>query len=606
MKTVRRLALLAASLAAASAWAADPIRMDVRTTFDGPASDTNAVTVTLENDGPDAHGTLRVLGAENGTIYPVSLPRGESRTVLTLNGISNWGTLRFVLDTDQGRAVQEMPAVWRENGRNLDGSALFVGDDNRSVAFLRPEGDQSVGLKDAYVRPARAPDRAAAYRGFNAVFLSPAAIGIGNDAVRALKEYALGGGTLVFLGGSNPELLEDARWADVLPGRGWRSRRVSPRPLDGLGTQVPPGGFTVVEPKELAPGAAALKGPGGASIFDTERGFGLGRVVALGYSPFEGSLQGWEGRTRLLARFIRGGSSINGAAFLDAYTGQTVSGGSSGVGDPFSTKLPPAATVFGILVGYFVLVVPVSFLVLRKLKRGELAWITAPLLSLGFAGLLFRSASGLYSSALSTASQGVVVLQQGQPDAMFYGTSQMFFPKGGVYDLRLKGVDHLDTVRGASDYGSDALAGFNPVDSGVVEVPRLESNNLAFREMSYVQRVKAGDWFRIEPLNAVYTRVENRSRYPFNGYLFRGRRQSAPLSLRPGETKIIDAGRSQTLKSGETWSATSAHRFTDGSGQGDGRIALSGTITGFRPGPQIGSEVRNSVTVIAFAGENAR
>ena len=47
-----------------------------------------------------------------------------------------------------------------------------------------------------------------------------------------------------------------------------------------------------------------------------------------------------------------------------------------------SLEVPPAELLLAVLVGYILLIGPISYLVLRRLDRRELAWVTAPLLVL--------------------------------------------------------------------------------------------------------------------------------------------------------------------------------------------------------------------------------
>lgn len=630
MNPIRRLTVPLLALAAASTWAADPIRIDAQPTFSGPMADTTSVTVSIENDGPDARGVLSVSGDAGTTQYPVELPRGSRKKVLTLPGVG-YGELRFQLDTDRGSVARTMPSVIM--GDATGGTVALIGDDSGGLAFLRRQTldeKRAVAARDAYAEAESAPGRPIAYKGYNAVVLGPGAERMGDETVAALKDYALGGGTLIFLGGASAPILEDRRWASALPGREWRPVTLASSPalgrIGGVTVSTP---FTVLAPGKLASGASARKE--GQVPLESERGFGLGRVVVLGYSPLEAPLNAWDGRTRALSRFIRTGETMRARQFVNTYLNSSSSEGynsyspgvvrtmvagpgtyarspyaSSVSEDPFSMQLPPTGTVFGILAGYFILVVPVSFLILRKLKRGELAWITAPVLSLGFAGVLFTSAQGLYSAALSTASQGVLVLQQGSPDAMFYGTSQVFFPRGGVYDLKLRNIDSMSSVqRNPYGYGgSEALAGFNPVDVGEVVAPKLEANNLAFRELSYAQRVDDADWFRFERLADDQVRVENRSPYGFSGYLANGPFASKPVTLEPGARATVNLAEGDTIPEGSPLSPQDPRIFTRQSG----RMALSGTLRGFRPGPQIGNEIkgRNGVNVIAFAQEKAR
>ena len=116
--------------------------------------------------------------------------------------------------------------------------------------------------------------------------------------------------------------------------------------------------------------------------------------------------------------------------------------------DPFNTKLPPTTKVLWILCTYFVVIIPINFLLLKKLKRGEWAWFTAPVISLSFAGAFFAAASDLYSAKLSTATQGLLVATAHTPETLFFGKSQLFFPRGGEYDLKLQNLDSLGAGQG--------------------------------------------------------------------------------------------------------------------------------------------------------------
>ena len=59
-------------------------------------------------------------------------------------------------------------------------------------------------------------------------------------------------------------------------------------------------------------------------------------------------------------------------------------------------NLPPVSLVCGFVMAYMAVIGPINYLIVRGLKRRELAWVTAPLLALGFtlaafaAGTLLR------------------------------------------------------------------------------------------------------------------------------------------------------------------------------------------------------------------------
>jgi len=288
----------------------------------------------------------------------------------------------------------------------------------------------------------------------------------------------------------------------------------------------------------------------------------------------------------------------------------TAPAGGYDTSDPFSTTLPPTSKVFTLLGAYFVVVVPLNFLILRKFKRGELAWFTAPIISLGFAGALFASAGDLYSAKMSSAAQGLLVGQEGIADGMFIGKSQLFVPRAGSYDLKMKGVDSLGILSASRDfYGGrgqeEDTSDLNPQDTGEITIPEMHANNLAFREIAYRQRVPVSDWFSIEfrkdGKNKGVATVRNTGPYVLDHASVVTGGAEVPLTapLQPGESKIVtvipqpDTG----ANSGESDLKVLLNRNRG--------AALTGSIVGLQPGPQLGKPVqgRTAIQMILFAKE---
>jgi hypothetical protein len=257
--------------------------------------------------------------------------------------------------------------------------------------------------------------------------------------------------------------------------------------------------------------------------------------------------------------------------------------------------------VFTLLAAYFVVVIPLNFLVLKKLRRGELAWFTAPIISLGFAGAFFASAQDLYSAKMSSAAQGVIVGQQGLEEGLFVGTSQLFVPRSGTYDLKLEGVDSLGIRPNNQPYyygrNDQHEAEFDPVDVGEIVVPRMQANNLAFREISFRQRVPVARWFSIEakPEGNGLVRCTLRNLGGFtleNAGVLIGDQETEVGTLLPGQTKELRIHLAQTpaLPGSNTWTLPQFLNRYRG-------IALIGTIQGYRPGPQLGEQVKERTSV---------
>ena len=339
---------------------------------------------------------------------------------------------------------------------------------------------------------------------------------------------------------------------------------------------------------------------------------GLGRIAYLGCSPYEEPISGWDGRSKLFdevlnVAFVNEPKMVI-ASVLDGqlyryYNGNGVGSpyaarfDSVGANNPFETELPPTGYVLGILSLYFLAVVPLNFVVLRKLKRGELAWLTAPVLSLGFAGVFFGFARNLYGSSLSTFTRGVLVVQQGCKDTVVLGHTQLFFPAAGRYDLHLAGVDSVSTsLTGPYFTGSgDNQAIYQDIDTvdngeikGAIKVP-----SLAFRELNYREKAQAGDWFDVQRLSNGDFLVTNNSPYKLSRAQLAGGGGSVLVQdLAPGDHREVAFTNPASTPDFAGRLGSDLLR-TKG-------LALTGTLKGFHPGPSIGSEVSGDGITLAF------
>jgi hypothetical protein len=192
---------------------------------------------------------------------------------------------------------------------------------------------------------------------------------------------------------------------------------------------------------------------------------------------------------------------------------------------------------------YFVLVVPINFLVLSRLRKPELAWITAPAFAVIFAAILFKGTTGLYTNQASTATQGTLLVQEGAKQGVFRGGSQIFTPQAGTLDLGLRNVDQLTEQ---ANYMHDAPVG--SVDTGTVNVPELATRNLQFQSFSMIQRVDTPNWFHFQRKRgrdgSWTVKVENHSPYTIrNAHLIVEWQESINRDLHPGESLSVQGKR---------------------------------------------------------------
>ncbi|MBC8064974.1 MAG: hypothetical protein H7Y17_09100 [Chlorobia bacterium] len=610
---------------------ADPrdFNVNARPIFESTVSWANApIAVEIENKGPDARGQLLLSDEGKSTRYPIELPTGSKKSVIVYPTNSPYGMQpELFLSTNQGRF--QIPYVPRGSYSYGNTAVVALISDNAGdLGFLKqtqsasPNAPQNF-LSDAYCKPEDASDRPIGYQGCAAVVLGSGSDRISDGSVKALKSYALTGGTVIFIGGASATTLSDPRWADFLPASGFKTRSVgSSRTLADIAGRPFSESLTIAAGTPIS--SAKVRADGNVPII-AERGFGIGKVVLFAFNPFEDPVSRWQGRQRLFLQYVRGIDQQRATGFLsqfdstnsynqyDRYGGSGSMATAGGPGyaypmyqerqDPFSVELPKASKVFWILAAFFVAVVPLNFLVLRKLGKGEWAWLSAPVISLGFAGVFLNQASDLYAASLSTATRGVLIVQEKSSESMFVGSTQIFFPNGGTYDLKMENVDQLGT--GSDEryaYGREQnRTQLDPVDTGSIRIPDLRAANLAFEEIGYRQRFA-------DPLNITF------QKYPANG----GGTEFTVRNVR-GHTlqNVTVIARGQrisvgNLAIGQARNVKIPKRPEVIQDQGDFLMGYSlrqnvcivaADITGLKPGPQLGKEVagRSSVRLVYIA-----
>jgi hypothetical protein len=586
---------------------AQTVIMGVHPLFDGlqPGTGVVPMEVDLANTGADARGVVRVSVGDYAMTYPVELPQGTKKRMVTYPDCGQYamGALQFDLVTNRGRLHQTVEAS------GAAPSAQFVvgeiAENGGDLGFLRSQNrdyskDYSMmAPQDVYVKPSDAPDRSAGYQRLSALVLGAGAERLSDDSVNAIKTWTLSGGTLIFIGGASSPILNDVRWNSALPVSGATQKNFDGSKALAQRYGSSPGPFTAMVGKTMPNASARVGG------LITERPFGLGRAVYLAFNPFENPMIGWGSRGKMFGEIVSPALANSSQMVISTVVNtQAINPSGSrygsmynpygsqnaGANNPFRATLPDTSKVLWILGAYFIAVVPLNFFVLRRLKRGELAWGTAPLLSLGFAGVFFMAAQGLYAAQLSTSAKGLVIVQQGDPDALILGYSQMYFPRGGRYDLKLNNVDSLIQTSPDDPYSRQNHSVYDDMDAadtGQVQAS-VSVPNLAFREVTYREHIQANQWFDVHRLANGHFSVTNNSNYVLtNARMVGGGGWQLLGDLKPQETREVSFA--QPTLSSDDLPARLSQFLVRSNG-----LALTGRLTGLRAGPQLGDEVKDS------------
>jgi len=494
--TLAALVIAAAGFGAGSAVAADPLTMTARALLDGHArlGTWMAIQVDLENAGQPVSGELRLTGGVQGQTRfgtPVDLPTGSRKRYTLYAQPPAFGDHLEVAVVAAGKPVATRQVAFVA----ADPSQLLVG-----VVAERPDriiGDLGVLTTPNTVPPAivaltieTLPERVEAlsaidrlvWQDVDASDLSPAQLG-------ALRGWIAGGGRLVIVGGTGGPGLLSAFPDELLP---FRPSATVDVPASALGTLLG-------ELPSTATDLTALGGPAGAGrtlaavgdrVVAAELTFGNGSVTILGFDPTTPWIADSKADAAIWRRVLpaRSGSAVFTSGADDSQLVNAVSSLSA-------AALPPIGGLFALLVAYIVLIGPVNYLVLRRLGRRELAWLTMPALigvfavaayvfgaSLRGTDILVNEVALVRGAPGTDAGQGQVYLGVFSPGR---GTYQLEIPGGALLTAPISqetggmpGAGSLDVLQGDPARVRDLAVGFSSIRTIRADTP-LPAPNLA-------------------------------------------------------------------------------------------------------------------------------
>lgn len=571
--------------------------------------------VQISNSGSPTDATLHVNSGLFNMDYPVKLAGSglTSVNVYPVPGQTGAGGVYIELSAGGHGTVASTNFRFRQFG-NQTTSSFSIGligihkpgdptdpSGYGDLEFVRHaqwgfNGTPSVG----YCLPSDAPDRPVGYSAFKVLMLGNDSSQLSDAAIEAIKAWTLQGGTLVFVGGTRSPAATDPRWNRTVPVTGIH--------------RVPHNEAVLTTNNFFPPFTAYVGKPAAPSVIGDRQGlfpewqYGLGRAVYMAFDPFSEPFIRWDGRgalfTILLSPALLESSQLVLSSQETPMAIRSALEGSANGNNPFQAELPSTGEVVAILALYFIAVVPLNFLILRKLKRGELAWATAPVLSLGFAGIFFGSAHGLYTAQLSSTTRALMVLEQNEPQGVVIGRSQMYFPHAGSYSLNADGLDSI-AMGGQlyDDYGG-TQEGLGAQDVGQLRAT-IQVPNLAFREINFRQRAGNGNWFSVKDAGDTLfsgKRFEVRNNSPYSlvdaGLCAEGIFTPLGQSLDPGE-RVTIIWRSNTGARNEIGERVARLLMrTNG-------VGLTGKLVGFNAGPKVGTQIPGSdgTTVVFISHE---
>ena len=402
--------------------AAEGLTMSARILLQGHARAGSwaAIEVTLQNDGPRVEGELRMDGgAQSNARYSMAVRMETgSRQVYVLHAQPPGFGRNVTVDLVAGGQVLDSVSV-----------AYLVHDSTQLVVGVlaeRPAGlvaQIALPVNAAGVAPAIVPltiadlpERAEGWAVMDRlVWQDLDSNQLSTAQLESLRRWLAGGGRLIIVGGSAGIGTLSAFPDDILPFRPTATLDLDPALLTGLIGQVPQGATDLPGMSGALSRGRALA-TSGDRVVAADLGYGNGRVTILGFDPTTAWLAESDGIDSLWRGVLPERSRDGSVLVEDSQLVQAVY-------QLPSLALPPTSGLLVIIGAYILIIGPLNYLILRRLDRRELAWITMPVLVLGFSAAAFAYGALLRGTDVVVNEVAIV---RGAPDAT-EGTAQVYF-----------------------------------------------------------------------------------------------------------------------------------------------------------------------------------
>lgn len=439
LRAAALLGVLALLLSTTVTLAAGPISIEARALVAGRYEPGGwlALSVTLSNDGAPVSGVLAA-DTTDGTVQRlVELPAGARKQVplyLRPEPFQRKVTVRFEQDGSVTAAVDvEVKVLERGSGQ-----VAVVGDGGGT---LRPQllaRAQAGASEPLALSASDIPERPEPLRGIEAIVWASDSTGLSDAQRRSLERWIASGGQLIVLGGPDWQS-RSAAFSDLLPIE-------PPSAFDDLETSnltawtgaetSVTGGLTAAsgELRDGALGLVELDGDSGLPLLAIVSR-GAGRVAYVAIDMATAPFRAWEGSSRLWARLLpqdQAAQQFGGGFPVEEEAANILS---QALGSLPSLDVPPAELLLIVIVAYILLIGPVSYLVLRRMDRRELAWITAPVLVLIFSASSYGIGSSMKGSQVIVNEITVVRAASGGTAASVQTYAGIFSPNRATYDL---------------------------------------------------------------------------------------------------------------------------------------------------------------------------
>lgn len=410
------------------------------------------VVVVASNDGPDLQATIEWSfpgQSGNAAIYrsAIDLPQGARKRVVlfvTSNEFARIGRVRLLVDTTV-YALEQLQLTPVDVSEFM---VAVVSSDSTLLNSLSGMNFNDQGLSGTnvvHMTLDQLPDQPLAIGGLNAIFLHDSGMTELTAAQqRALTEWVQLGGQLVIGGGATADRTPTTL-GDLLPVRiGALQSEVDLTSLRQLARRpdMPPA--TTARHVELLPNARSLD----SNQLLVERLVGDGRVV---FAAFDlAALRAWPGEPALWGQVLTPMQHLAPAVMARAQGNNPLRNALQLPG----LRIPPFGMIVLFVVGYIVLIGPVSYLLLKRMRRQDLLWVTIPAIVVVFLVGTYLTGTAVRGNRPLVIQLTVVQGNTQQSTGIATAFVGLFSPNRATYRLGFQGetlVSKSNFEPGASD-----------------------------------------------------------------------------------------------------------------------------------------------------------
>jgi hypothetical protein len=429
------------------------------------------IEVDLQNSGPSIEGELRMdAGSQSSTRFStvVTLPTGAHQVYLLHAQPPTFQRTAKVQLVVNDQVVDSVDVAYLVHDLGQLVVGVIAERPQALVSQIDLPDNQMLGMAPALI-PLSIPDLPTRAEGWGTLdrlvwqdtdsnLLSP-------EQIEALRRWIAGGGRLVIVGGSAGISTLSAFPDDLLPYQPSATVDVDPAvltpllgPMPADAAALPAIGGTLASGRPLA--------TSGDRVVAAELGYGSGAVTMYGFDPTTPWLAESDAVTGLWTSAL---PSRSGDGTLLQDDSQLV----QAVYKLPNLALPPISGLLALLAGYIVVIGPINYIVLRRLDRRELAWVTMPVLVLAFAAAAFGYGALLRGTDVAVNEVAII---RGAPDAT-EATAQVYFgvfsPTRSTYQVDLPQGALLASPMNSEQFGSGAGGFLDLVQGTGSERPSL-------------------------------------------------------------------------------------------------------------------------------------